>query len=145
MSARETDLESVGPPQCDTFSRSSQAVFELSMRFSAPFTYEADIDSEEKKIALRKATFHELTQGQQALASVCYRLPASVTDLPSRLAQFASGVTREWTVCHQCLSKAQLISLLAPIFLSSSTWVWAGVPRSSARTSFDPALLPSHR
>lgn len=49
-------------PQCDTFSRSSQAVFELSMRFSAPFQYEEGLHDEEKKLAARKNTFMELSQ-----------------------------------------------------------------------------------
>lgn len=47
--------------KCDTFSRSSDAVFELSMRFSAPFTY-ADGMDDDKRLAQDELTFLELTQ-----------------------------------------------------------------------------------
>lgn len=48
--------------KCDTFSRSGNAVFELSTRFAAPFTYEASVDTEEKRRHVRKLLFLELTQ-----------------------------------------------------------------------------------
>jgi len=47
--------------KCETFSRSGQAVFELSTRFAELFMYN-DTDSEEKKEAARKILFMELTQ-----------------------------------------------------------------------------------
>lgn len=48
--------------KCDTFSRSSQAVFELSSRFSKPFGYEEKMD-DDMKVERRRLTFLELTQG----------------------------------------------------------------------------------
>ncbi|PIL31472.1 hypothetical protein GSI_06174 [Ganoderma sinense ZZ0214-1] len=47
--------------KCDTFSRSSEAVFELSMRFAEPFTQKADVTSEEK-LEAERLMFLELTQ-----------------------------------------------------------------------------------
>lgn len=47
--------------QCDTFSRSAQAVFELSTRFAAPFTQKEGATDGEKQAA-NKLMFHELTQ-----------------------------------------------------------------------------------
>jgi hypothetical protein len=47
--------------KCDTFSRSSTAVFELSTRFAEPFHYEANA-SDAEKLEARKLVFHELTQ-----------------------------------------------------------------------------------
>lgn len=47
--------------QCETFSRSGQAVFELSLRFAEVFKAEEGA-SEEKKEAARKLLFVELTQ-----------------------------------------------------------------------------------
>jgi hypothetical protein len=51
-----------GHVQCDTFSRSSDAVFELSMRFAEPFKQSENISDEEKAEAER-LMFLELTQG----------------------------------------------------------------------------------
>lgn len=47
--------------KCDTFSRSSTAVFELSTRFAEPFHYEVQATEEEKAKA-RELVFRELTQ-----------------------------------------------------------------------------------
>ncbi|KAL7424998.1 Hairy/enhancer-of-split with YRPW motif protein 2 [Cryptotrichosporon argae] len=47
--------------KCDTFSRSSQAVFELSSRFSTPHKFEAGL-SDEAKAEKNKLIFLELTQ-----------------------------------------------------------------------------------
>lgn len=47
--------------QCDTFSRSSDAVFELSMRFAEPFTQSGK--SPEAKLEAERLMFLELTQG----------------------------------------------------------------------------------
>lgn len=49
--------------KCDTFSRSNQAVFELSQRFSNPHTHEEGL-SEEAKLEKNKLIFLELTQGK---------------------------------------------------------------------------------
>lgn len=49
--------------KCDTFSRSSQAVFELSTRFSAPQEADANL-SAEAKLEKDKLLFLELTQGE---------------------------------------------------------------------------------
>lgn len=48
--------------QCDTFSRSTEAVFELSMRFAEPFKQSENISDQEKSEAER-LMFLELTQG----------------------------------------------------------------------------------
>lgn len=48
--------------KCDTFSRSSQAVFELSSRFSEPFTF-TDLSPAEKK-EKERLLFLELTQSE---------------------------------------------------------------------------------
>ncbi|GAA5903195.1 damage-control phosphatase ARMT1 family protein [Sporobolomyces salmoneus] len=45
--------------KCDTFSRSSDAVFELSLRFAEPFKHDAD---ESKQLEAKRLMFHELTQ-----------------------------------------------------------------------------------
>jgi hypothetical protein len=47
--------------KCDTFSRSSDAVFELSMRFAEPFT-QAEGVSEAEKLEAERLMFLELTQ-----------------------------------------------------------------------------------
>ncbi|PWN26193.1 DUF89-domain-containing protein [Jaminaea rosea] len=47
--------------KCDTFSRSSTAVFELSTRFAEPFEY-AKQASDADKLKAAKLVFHELTQ-----------------------------------------------------------------------------------
>lgn len=47
--------------KCDTFARSSTAVFELSTRFADPFAHQAGA-SEEEKLKAAKLVFHELTQ-----------------------------------------------------------------------------------
>ncbi len=48
--------------QCDTFSRSADAVFELSMRFAEPFTQSGK--SPEAKLEAERLMFLELTQGR---------------------------------------------------------------------------------
>ncbi|GAA6007412.1 hypothetical protein JCM11491_004154 [Sporobolomyces phaffii] len=45
--------------KCDTFSRSSDAVFELSLRFAEPFKHDND---ESKQLEAKRLMFHELTQ-----------------------------------------------------------------------------------
>jgi hypothetical protein len=58
-----TDLPDVFFRQkCDTFSRSNQAVFELSQRFSSPHKHDEGI-SEAAKLEKNKLIFLELTQG----------------------------------------------------------------------------------
>lgn len=47
--------------KCDTFARSSDAVFELSTRFAVPWTQSADLTPEQAE-AGRHAIFLELTQ-----------------------------------------------------------------------------------
>ncbi|KAH8923345.1 DUF89-domain-containing protein [Atractiella rhizophila] len=47
--------------KCETFSRSGQAVFELSLRFAQPFKY-AEGNTEEQNTEQRRLLFHELTQ-----------------------------------------------------------------------------------
>lgn len=73
--------------KCDTFSRSNQAVFELSQRFSQPHVHEPGL-SEAAKLEKNKLIFLELTQGkpsfwysvrQHANCSVC--LWGNSTDL----------------------------------------------------------------
>lgn len=49
--------------QCDTFSRSSDAVFELSMRFAEPFTQSGK--SSEARSEAERLMFLELTQGSR--------------------------------------------------------------------------------
>ena len=49
--------------KCDTFSRSNQAVFELSQRFSTPHKHEEGL-SEAQKLEKNKLIFLELTQGE---------------------------------------------------------------------------------
>lgn len=48
--------------KCDTFARSGQAVFELSMRFAELFSYKEQ-DDESMKEKAKKLLFEELTQG----------------------------------------------------------------------------------
>lgn len=48
--------------KCDTFSRSGNAVFELSMRFAEPFAYDPSVTSEEARKHVRQLLFLELTQ-----------------------------------------------------------------------------------
>lgn len=62
--------------QCDTFSRSSEAVFELSMRFAEPFTHKADVTPEEK-LEAERLMFLELTQS--ALLGTLYTLTLMLT------------------------------------------------------------------
>ncbi|KAL0576714.1 Hairy/enhancer-of-split with YRPW motif protein 2 [Marasmius crinis-equi] len=47
--------------KCDTFSRSAEAVFELSMRFAEPFTLAENL-SDEEKLEAERLMFLELTQ-----------------------------------------------------------------------------------
>jgi hypothetical protein len=47
--------------QCDTFSRSSNAVFELSTRFAEPYTHKEG-RSDEEKLEAERLMFLELTQ-----------------------------------------------------------------------------------
>lgn len=47
--------------KCETFSRSSQAVFELSTRFATPFSAPAGA-SEEEVLKAKQLLFKELTQ-----------------------------------------------------------------------------------
>ncbi len=47
--------------QCDTFSRSHDAVFELSMRFAEPFSLKPGL-SAEGKLEAERLMFNELTQ-----------------------------------------------------------------------------------
>lgn len=48
-------------PQCDTFSRSSDAVFELSTRFVEPFKHKESL-SDTEKLEAERLMFLELTQ-----------------------------------------------------------------------------------
>ena len=48
--------------KCDTFSRSQEAVFELSMRFADPYKPSPNLN-EEEKLEREKLMFLELTQG----------------------------------------------------------------------------------
>lgn len=48
--------------KCDTFSRSSEAVFELSTRFVEPFVHVTG-RTEEQKVEKERLMFLELTQG----------------------------------------------------------------------------------
>lgn len=54
--------------QCDTFSRSSDAVFELSLRFAEPFTIPTNL-SEAEKLEAERLMFLELTQGASNIVS----------------------------------------------------------------------------
>lgn len=47
--------------KCDTFARSSQAVFELASRFASPFEFAQGLSAEDK-LATKKLMFRELTQ-----------------------------------------------------------------------------------
>ena len=53
--------------KCDTFSRSSQAVFELSTRFSAPQPEDKNLDAKAKTEKAR-LLFLELTQGESRIS-----------------------------------------------------------------------------
>lgn len=57
--------------QCDTFSRSSDAVFELSMRFAEPFK-QMDGALDDERINAERLMFLELTQGT-VLSTECVR------------------------------------------------------------------------
>lgn len=48
--------------KCETFSRSGDAVFELSTRFADPFVYKNETMDESAKQDARRLIFHELTQ-----------------------------------------------------------------------------------
>lgn len=74
-----------GALQCDTFSRSSDAVFELSMRFVEPFTQSPNL-SDAEKLEAERLMFLELTQGQYIFGIEGTTLIVSW--------QFASGVIR---------------------------------------------------
>lgn len=50
--------------KCDTFSRSSQAVFELATRFATPYALPEGLKTEEEKINAKKVIFRELTQSE---------------------------------------------------------------------------------
>lgn len=47
--------------KCDTFARSSDAVFELSTRFATPWAQSTELNEEQKEVA-KKAVFKEMTQ-----------------------------------------------------------------------------------
>lgn len=47
--------------KCETFSRSSEAVFELATRFAAPYEPDTSL-SADKQLDLKRLLFHELTQ-----------------------------------------------------------------------------------
>lgn len=47
--------------ECDTFSRSSDAVFELSLRFAKPWEQDKSL-SQEQALEAKRLMFHELTQ-----------------------------------------------------------------------------------
>lgn len=55
----EKRLNTFAFTECDTFSRSSDAVFELSLRFAEPFKHDLD---ESKQLEAKRLMFHELTQ-----------------------------------------------------------------------------------
>lgn len=57
-----TCIKPANPHQCDTFSRSAEAVFELSMRFADPFKISENLDAAEK-LEAERLMFLELTQG----------------------------------------------------------------------------------
>ena len=53
--------------QCDTFSRSTDAVFELSMRFAEPFRHDVQKNprmTEDEKLEAERLMFHELAQSK---------------------------------------------------------------------------------
>ena len=63
--------------QCDTFSRSTDAVFELSMRFAEQFRHDETLPVEEK-IENERLMFHELSQSMLPdclLSNFIYSLP----------------------------------------------------------------------
>jgi hypothetical protein len=70
--------------QCDTFSRSSEAVFELSMRFADPF--KLDKHTEAERPEAERLMFLELTQGLsvfsrlEGLLFISYSLPLGQFD-----------------------------------------------------------------
>jgi hypothetical protein len=53
------------PNKCDTFSRSQEAVFELSMRFAEVNQLPAEMD-EQIAVEKERLMFHELTQSPSA-------------------------------------------------------------------------------
>lgn len=57
--------------QCDTFSRSADAVFELSMRFADPFKISDDLSAKEK-LEAERLMFLELTQGPLTVFPVMF-------------------------------------------------------------------------
>lgn len=59
---RPTNASDSPYSQCDTFSRSAEAVFELSTRFAEPFKQPENTSSDDKTEAER-LMFLELTQG----------------------------------------------------------------------------------
>jgi hypothetical protein len=64
-------LSSLTALQCDTFSRSTDAVFELSMRFAEPFKQSENM-SDKEKAENERLMFLELTQGDdESFSSLC--------------------------------------------------------------------------
>lgn len=59
--------------KCDTFSRSSDAVFELSLRFAEPFKINESLSPKEK-IEAERLMFLELTQGMLTVNADCVPL-----------------------------------------------------------------------
>lgn len=55
-------IQLTSPIKCDTFSRSSDAVFELSMRFAEPFKIAENLPADER-IESERLMFLELSQG----------------------------------------------------------------------------------
>ena len=97
---RMTDDSFYGVTQCDTFSRSSTAVFELSTRFGDLFKYEEGADEATKESA-RKLLFLELTQGElDYLNMMEYKsvMKADPLSLLCSAPQSAYGVTPP--TCH---------------------------------------------
>ncbi|KAF9074913.1 hypothetical protein BDP27DRAFT_1380982 [Rhodocollybia butyracea] len=66
--------------KCDTFSRSSDAVFELSQRFAEPFTISENL-SAEGKLEAERLMFLELTQGLSSVLKYRFCLWGNSTDL----------------------------------------------------------------
>lgn len=65
--------------KCDTFSRSNQAVFELSQRFSESQTIDANL-SEEEQLEKKKLLFLELTQGEKCRMANCSSFQLNAND-----------------------------------------------------------------
>ena len=72
--------------KCDTFSRSSDAVFELSQRFAEPFKLDDSLAPEEK-LEAERLMFLELTQGAIS--------PAPFMRTDTHHFQFVSGVIQQ--------------------------------------------------